>query len=52
MNGWPPIPMTHGLARRLQIGRARGTARDVLVAALAEHGIRQIEQHLKEVAER
>ena len=52
MKGWPPIPLTFGLARRLQATRARGTARDVLITALAEHGIAQIEQHLKEVAER
>ncbi|HEY3559718.1 MAG TPA: hypothetical protein VGL05_19750 [Kribbella sp.] len=52
MKGWPDIPLTYGLARRLQAGRARGNARDVLITVLAEHGIAQIEQHLKEVSER
>lgn len=52
MKGWPGIPMTLGLALRLKAARARGNARDVLITALAEHGIRQIEDYLKEVAER
>lgn len=52
MKDWPGIPLTFGLARRLQAARARGNARDVLITALAEHGIRQIEEYLQEVAER
>lgn len=46
------LPSAYRLALRLRAARAQAAARDVLIIALAEHGIRQIEDYLKEVAGR
>lgn len=46
----PPVRLTYGRARRLRAAQTREQQRDLLIAALAEDMIAEIEQHLAEVA--
>lgn len=45
-----PVRLTYGRARRLNTARNQTEARDILIAALAEDMIAEIEHHLAEVA--
>lgn len=44
------IPITLGMARRLQAAKRQAEQRDRLISYMAARGIHQIEAHLKEAA--